>query len=80
MKFALTLPAVVLGSAVAALTSGCAGFDDKTTEVKAPREYRTGTNIPVKDSGPPATPEERERALEAVRALQRTGSSGQPKN
>ena len=60
--------------------AGCAGLDDKAGEVKAPREYRTGTNIPVKESAQPATPKERERALEAVRALQRTGSSGPPKN
>ncbi len=79
MKFAVTLPTVVFGAAIAALTSGCAGFDENTTEVKAPREYRTGTNIPVKDSAPPATPEERERTLEAIRAMQRTNPSGAPK-
>ena len=80
MKSALTLPAAVLGAALAALASGCAGFDDKTAEAKAPREYRTGSNIPVKDSAPAATAEERERAAEAIRSLQRTGSSGPPKS
>ncbi len=77
MKSALALCSVVLGATLAA---GCAGVDDKTaTEAKAPREYRTGSNIPVKDPTPAATPEERERALEEIRRIQRTGSSGPAK-
>ena len=80
MKSALTLPAVVLGATLAALASGCAGVDDgkSSAEAKAPREYRTGSNIPVKDAAAPATAEERERAAEQIRSLQRTGASGKP--
>jgi hypothetical protein len=78
MKSALALCTALLGSVLA---GGCAGVDDKSaTEVKAPKEYRTGSNIPVKDATPPATPEERERALEEIRRLQQTGSSGPPKS
>ncbi len=78
MKSALALCTALLGATLAA---GCAGIDDKNaTEAKAPREYRTGSNIPVKDATPAATPEERERALEDIRRLQRTGSSGPPKS
>lgn len=81
MKFALALPAVVLGAAFVALVCACAVVDDgkSTAEAKAPREYRTGSNIPTKDTNPPATNEERERAAEQIRALQRTGSTGKPK-
>jgi len=72
MKSALALSAALLGTTLAA---GCATVDDKTAaEVKAPREYRTGSNIPVKDPAPPQTAEERERALEAIRAIQHTGA------
>ena len=48
-----------------------------SSEAKPSREYRTGSNIPVKDPAPPAADAERERAAEAIRGLQRTGS-GKP--
>ena len=78
MKPAFTLPRVALGVVAAALAAGCATVDEKSAaaEAKSPREYRTGSNIPVKDTSAPATPEERERALEQIRSLQRTGNPG----
>lgn len=64
---------------VVMIFSGCASIDDKAApEVKPTREFRTGSNIPVKDSAPPATPEERERTAEQIRSIQRTGSGGKP--
>lgn len=51
-----------------------------SAEAKAPREYRTGSNLPVKDAASPATAEERECAAEQIRSLQRTGSSGKPQS
>ncbi|MGZ5132572.1 MAG: hypothetical protein ACXWCU_17735 [Caldimonas sp.] len=81
MKPVFALPLVALGVALAALTTGCATVDDKSAaEAKAPREYRTGSNIPVKDPSPPVTAEERERALEQIRSLQRTGNAGKPQS
>jgi hypothetical protein len=81
MKPAFLLPLVALGVALVASGTGCASVDDKSpAEAKAPREYRTGSNIPVKDPAPPATAEERERALEQIRSLQRTGNSGKPQS
>ena len=72
------LPLIACAAAAAAmLFSGCAGIDDKSaTEAKPAREFRTGSNIPVKDPAPPATPEERERTAEQIRALQRVGPTG----
>ena len=66
-------------AAAAMLFSGCAGIDDKSAaEAKPAREFRTGSNIPIKDTAPPATPEERERTAEQIRALQRMGPMGKP--
>ena len=80
MKPSLPLPLVALGVALVVIT-GCANVEDKSTaEAKAPREYRTGSNIPVKDAAPPATVEERERDLEHIRSLQRTGNTGKPQS
>ena len=59
--------ALILG---AGLVAGCASTsDDQTQEAKSPRVYRTGSNIPVKDDSPPATPEERARTIEEIRAI-----------
>ncbi len=66
-------------AALIALLAGCASIDDKSApEARPTREFRTGSNIPVKDTAPPATPEERERTAEQIRSIQRTGSGGKP--
>jgi len=64
-------------------TAGCASAD-QPAEAKAPaveREYRTGSNIPLR-SPPPLTKEERERQAEAGRGLlqnsQQGGAMGKP--
>lgn len=80
MKFAFTASAAVFGTAIVALGACTSIAETPASEAKAPREYRTGSNIPAKDSAPPATPEERERTAEQIRALQRTGSAGKPGN
>ena len=64
---------------LAVLLAGCASTDDNAVpDVKPTREFRTGSNIPVKDPAPPTTQEERERTAEQLRSLQRTGASGKP--
>lgn len=80
MNVLFNAPIIAVGIALAALSGGCANVDaDRAApEAKAQREYRTGSNIPVKGENAPATPEERERAAEQIRAIQRTGSSGKP--
>jgi hypothetical protein len=61
----------------ASLIAGCAGTPgDPRTEAPAPKVYRTGSNIPVKDDSPPMTPEERQRAMDQVRAATQTSGSG----
>jgi hypothetical protein len=60
---------------VAALAVGCAAVDDKiAVEPKAQREYRTGSNIPVHDPKP-VTEEERARAVEQARDMQRNSAA-----
>lgn len=60
------------------MAGGCATTDDKNAdEAKAPREYRTGSNIPVKDRTPEATATEREKTVNDVRDLIRTNSGRQ---
>lgn len=82
MQSALTLRALMLGSALVAVASGCASVEDSKdiAEARAPREYRTGSNLPVRDPTPSATEQERQRAADEIRALQRTGSAGKPKS
>jgi hypothetical protein len=76
MKSVLVLSTALLGVVV---TAGCTAVDDKGSgEPKAPREYRTGSNIPVKDPTLPATDADREKAIDQVRTLQRTGNPGKP--
>jgi len=41
-------------------------------EAKPAREFRTGSNIPVKDPAPPLSDAEREKTVEKLRELQRT--------
>lgn len=81
MNPAHTLPAAVLGAALVALFSACAAVDagKAAAEAKASPEYRTGSHIPIRSADPPATDEERERAAEQVRGLQRTGNPRWPK-
>lgn len=63
----------------AVLATACAAVDGTApvTESKAPREYRTGSNIPVKE--PKATTEEdRARAAEQLRQMQQGGAAARP--
>jgi hypothetical protein len=73
MKSAVAASAVLF--AISLVASGCALSEDKPpSEARASREYRTGSNIPVKEPSAPATAEERERAMDQIRQLQlRTG-------
>jgi hypothetical protein len=76
MKTANALLFALLSCAVA---GGCATADDKNpVEAKAPREYRTGSNIPIKDPTPAATAEDRERTAAEVRDLSRLNGLRQP--
>ena len=81
MNSAPTLSAAVLGAALVVLVSACAGVDvgKSAVEAKAPPEYRTGSHIPIRSADPPASDEERERAAEQIRALQRAGNPKWPK-
>ena len=81
MKTASTVATAVLGTALVMLLTACAGVDAGTpaAEAKAVPEYRTGSNIPVRSADPPATDEERERAADQIRALQRAGNPKWPK-
>ena len=64
---------------VAALGVGCAATDDKltSTEPRPAREYRTGSNIPIRDPQP-ATEEDRARAAEQLRQTQDNGGTARP--
>jgi hypothetical protein len=67
-----------LALVVATLAAACAAVDDKTpVEPRAPREYRTGSNIPVRQSRP-ATEEERARTAEQMSELRRGGAAARP--
>ena len=81
MKTASTLPIAALGAALATLLAACAGVDagKLAAEAKVAPEYRTGSNIPVRSADPPASDEERERAADQIRALQRAGNPKWPK-
>jgi hypothetical protein len=46
-------------------------------QAKAPRDYRTGFKLPVRDGLPAATEADREQAAEQARALQQTFEKGQ---
>ena len=80
MKTASTLLIAALGAAIVMLVA-CAGVDavKPAAEAKAAAEYRTGSNIPVRSADPPASDEERERAADQIRALQRAGNPKSPK-
>ena len=76
----MTLVSFRLVAVVAAvLATACAEVDDKApvTEPKAPREYRTGSNIPVKEPKT-TTDEERTQAAEQLRQMQQGGASARP--
>jgi len=73
----------------AVLVTACAAVDDpaQVAEPKAQREYRTGSNIPVRDpsANPKATTdaktptdEERARTAEQMRQLQQGGAAARP--
>ena len=81
MKTASTVATAVLGTALVTLLPACAGIDagGPAAGAKAVPEYRTGSNIPVRSADSPATEEERERAADQIRALQRAGNPKWPK-
>ena len=63
----------------AVLATACAAVDEKdqVAEPKAPREYRTGSNIPVKE--PKVTTEDdRARAADQLRQMQQGGAPARP--
>jgi type IV pilus biogenesis protein CpaD/CtpE len=73
----ISAPARFLAVLVAALAVGCAAVDEGNkgpAEPVSQREYRTGSNIPVRDVKP-ATEEERARAVEQARELQRNSAT-----
>ncbi len=73
----VTLAPALLAAALAGCAAGGAPFD--AAAVKAPREYRTGSNLPVRDPAPAPSAADRERAAEEVRALQKTTLPGPPR-
>jgi hypothetical protein len=76
----ISAPARFLALFVAGLVVACAAVDDNNkgpAEPVSQREYRTGSNIPVRDQKP-TTEEERARAVEQARELQRNGATIKP--
>jgi hypothetical protein len=74
----ITVSTRSLALVLATLAAACAAVDDKSpVEPRAPREYRTGSNIPVRESRP-ATEEERARTAEQMSELQRGGAAVRP--
>ena len=74
----ILLSAVLLGSVL----GGCASGPQDAADPQANRgelTFRTGSNIPVRSADAPATDEERERAADQIRALQRAGNPKWPK-
>jgi hypothetical protein len=72
--FAAVLP-------VALAIGGCAA-DGPPTDLQAhavQREYRTGSKFPVKESGPPLTPEERQRQIDEARTAAQNSLNQQPR-
>ncbi|HEV7575310.1 MAG TPA: hypothetical protein VGO85_04665 [Caldimonas sp.] len=67
---------------IAALGAGCAADPQgatATSEAKAPREYRTGSNIPVRE--PKTTSDdEKARAAAQVEEQRRNGTPGKATN
>ncbi len=64
-----------------AVLGACAAADESTPPSQRPaREYRTGSNIPVKDPAPPLTDEERRRQQDEIRRIQNSSASDKPKN
>jgi type IV pilus biogenesis protein CpaD/CtpE len=67
-----------LALAAVALAAGCASDPQPVSgDAKAPLEYRTGSNIPVRGSRP-TTEAERARAQADLEELRRAGGLGQP--
>ena len=60
--------------AVVALTAGCAATTDdgKPVEPRQPREYRTGSNMPVREPSKPMTQEERDKEQQKLREMQQS--------
>lgn len=80
MKSVSAFAAAISGTALIALLSACAAVDagPPAAEAKPAPEYRTGSHIPIRTSDLPATAEERERAADQIRSLQRTGNPKLP--
>ena len=72
---------VSLALVVAALAAGCAADSPMTnsSEPKAPLEYRTGSNIPVREHRPPSE-EAKSRAAAPVDAQQPADPAGKTTN
>lgn len=68
----------IIGLAAAVIgISGCASSNDGSLrEAHASMQYRTGSNLPVRNEYAPATPEERARAEEQIRLLKGPGGAG----
>jgi hypothetical protein len=81
MPHRISVPVAAL--ALAALAAGCAAPDDPvaTAERRGPVEYRTGSNIPVREKAAPLTEEQRQRQVDELRRAQQnqsTATSGRP--
>jgi len=72
MKSILSAAALL---AVVALNAGCAApaGDEKAVEPRAPREYRTGSNMPIREPSKPMTEAEREKEQQKMREIQQSG-------
>ena len=80
MKSVPAFAAAVSGTVLVASLAACAAVDAglPAAETRVTPEYRTGSHIPIRSSDPPANAEERERAGEQIRSLQRTGNPKLP--
>ncbi len=84
MKSAFILPAVALGTLLAALASGCASVDDPQAPANdASRSQRgetiTGSHIPNKFAMPAQSDAERQKTVERMKELQQTSPPVQTK-
>ena len=72
----------VVVALLAALALGGCSATDTSTDSQLPavqREYRTGSKFPVKESGPPLTPEERQRPIDEARTVAQNSLNQQPR-
>jgi len=79
--FTIARSTVVVALLAALALGGCAATDT-STDSQLPavqREYRTGSKFPVKESGPPLTPEERQRQIDEARTAAQNSLNQQPR-